>query len=374
MPRTPTLNIAHIVLSLEVGGLEKVVLTLATEQQKQGHKAVIVCLDKIGTLGESLSAKGITILCLKRKQSRLDINTVSKLRKILKENKIDIIHTHNVEANIYGMLSSILLSNIKSIHTQHGIPDNFSFIKQVYMNISGRMLGRFISVSDSAAQHAVKNHWVNKKKTEVIINGIDTDDFITGGSDKNTLRDKYNIPRNALILVTVSRIEAVKDHATMIEQFSIAASNKQYLHLIIVGDGSLKNNIEKLVDQKSLRSFVTLTGMQTGVKDYLQLADIFIMTSISEGISISLLEAMSTGLIPLVTPVGGNTQIVAEHESGYFIDITAPDSLKKTINTIETSDTLRQEISDNARKKVIENFSKDVMIEKYMQHYEALLS
>lgn len=372
MAKTTKFNIAHIVLSLEVGGLEKVVLTLAAEQQKLNHQVIIICLDTIGTLGEEFSSQGVSILCLKRTQSRLDIKAILRLRSILKENKTNIIHTHNVEANIYGILSSFLIPGIKSIHTQHGIPDNFSKIKQVYLNITGRILGRFISVSDSAAQHAINNHWVHKNKTGVIINGIDTDEFTADPANRKNLRNEFNISESALVLTTVSRIEAVKDHATMIEQFSKAASENENIYLVIVGDGSLKNTIEKLIEKKNMYSRIILTGMQTDVKKYLQMADIFIMTSISEGISISLLEAMSTGLIPAVTPVGGNTQIITDKKSGFFIDITSPTSLSKILDTIKDDEEIRKSISYNARNEVIDHFSKDVMVNKYLQYYEKL--
>ena len=128
-----TLSIAHIVLSLEIGGLEKVVYTMAIEQKRIGHKVIIICLDSIGILGEQLKKNNIEILCLNRKQSRLDLKAIYKLSSILKRNKINIVHTHNIEAYIYGILPSIFSPKIKSIHTQHGIPDKFNSVKIIYI-------------------------------------------------------------------------------------------------------------------------------------------------------------------------------------------------------------------------------------------------
>jgi len=365
-------NICHIVLSLDVGGLEKVVCTIATEQIKLGHNVIIFCLDNIGLLGEQLSTQYIEIICLNRKPGFLDKTVLQKMRTILRNNKINVIHTHNIEPNLYGMIASILSNNIKTIHTQHGIPDKFNFVKKTFLKFTGFFLKKFVSVSDTAAENAINYGWVPSPKVDVIINGIDTDAFTSNSNNKTKFREEYNLPKDAIILTTISRIEPVKDHTTMIEQFSIVAKQMTNVYLIIVGDGSKKQEISELIIKHKLTARVIMTGMQIDVKKYLQMADIFLMTSISEGISISLLEGMSSKLIPIVTPVGGNTQIVENNQCGYILDIKQPESLCTILNKILNDSKLFKTISDNARKKVIAKFSKEAMMNKYMALYKKL--
>lgn len=366
------LNICHIVLSLEIGGLEKVVSTLAIEQIERGYNVNILCLDDIGILGSQLLKKGIEVTCLKRNPGFLDFQTVFKIKKILRQNRIDIIHTHNVEPYIYGIIPTMFFSNIKSIHTQHGLPENFNLLKKYFLKFTGLFLNQFISVSDTAAEYAITNGWISSNKVDVIINGIDTDSFVCNSKNKSIYRKELNIPDDSLVLVTVSRIEYVKDHMSMVKQFLVVTRKTSNVYLIIVGDGSLKNELSEFVNKNNLSTRIIFTGMQTDIKKFLQLADIFIMTSLSEGISISLLEAMSSNLIPIVTPVGGNTQIVENNKCGFFIDIKQQDALYNLINDLKNNIKLSVTISSNAREKVLKNFSKNTMVNNYVAHYERL--
>lgn len=302
------------------------------------------------------------------------INYLFKLINFIKKNNIGIIHAHGKGGSIYGRLSKIFLPGIKVLYTPHGfhVLHYNKVIKKLYIFIE-RFLSRFtdliINVSGGEQKEFLDNKIIKKTNSVVVYNAINIEKINT---DKKILREKLNLPQGKFIVVLVVRFNYQKNLKATINIAEILSANDDILFLII-GEGEERKDIEDLIIQKNL-SNVLLAGYKNNVNEYLSACDIYLSTSLWEGLPYSLIEAAANGLPIVASDVTGNNEIVEQGVNGYLFNLNNLNDAADFILKLKNSDTERRTLRDNSIRIFKEKFQLEEMIKKTRMIYNNLFT
>ncbi len=363
-------KVAHLVISLNNGGLENLVCLWANERNnKHPRSTFVICLDEFGELSSRINADSLFCADAKRSKFPYDRAAVNRMQNFLQKNGIQLIHSHNLTAHQYGVLCS-KKANTKHIQTLHG----FNLHGDNWKNrLRGSMLSKLTpmhtAVSQNVATWAQKNYRIPDKKIEVIQNSVQAHNP-TDPEELRGIRSALNIDETSLILGSTGRLAHVKGWDLFFPVFKKLISNfpDTRIHLVLVGDGSEKTRLESLADELGIADQVHLAGFQQNCTPYYDLFDLFIMPSRSEGLSVALLEAMAAGCPCIVTTVGEHTRIIQESMGG---DLLEPDKTTHWENTIAPFIKYSEKRSA-AGMHAQQYVSKHYMLEQTMQAYEGL--
>ncbi|MBE1287787.1 MAG: glycosyltransferase [Alteromonadaceae bacterium] len=367
------MRVAHLTYDMRIGGTEKVIANIIESCANSTCTHQILCLEQpLGPFGTELKKHGIDIFEWNRKPS-FDVSLILKLRKHIKQHDIDILHCHQYTPWSYGALACIGLAT-KVIFTEHGrfYPDSSSS-KRRFINPLLNFFTSAVTAISSATKHALVDfEYLPQKDILVIYNGIKPLRYEPVDKDNmEQLREHHNIGQNTLTLGTVARLDPIKNHSLMIDATAQLIKKGFDLHLIIVGDGEMRHSLEQQIEELDISKYVTLTGYKTHPKNYLQLFDVFLLTSFSEGTSMTLLEALSLAIPTIVTDVGGNPEIIDNNKHGLVINNDDLNGLTKAIQTLSDANT-RERMSSAAKEHFDSYFTDSVMVENYMKLYIAL--
>ncbi|MEI6515063.1 MAG: glycosyltransferase [bacterium] len=355
----------------------------------------------------------------------IDWGLVRQLCRFVREQRVDLLHAHNHAPNLYCTLTS-LLTGVPVVVTRHG---------RGYHTFRWRLLARVLSwrskavvfVSEDARRLAIATGSVSAKKAIVIHNGIDTRQFapcettnhrptpqsgktdIAGGGGDGSLvamRAKLGIPADAVVIGSVGRLSQEKNYPLLLRAFSrlVRAESinlgpetlgrcealgertssaegqsnvyrpRSNVYSLLVGDGLDRGRIEAEIDRVNLKDRFIITGMQSTVLSWLHAMDVFCLSSDTEGLSISLLEAGACGLPSVVTDVGGNREIVQDGVSGFIVpqgdEVALASKMKRLVDDVA----LRHAMGAAARELVEAQFSFRAMVDAYADIYEKALS
>ncbi len=349
-------NIVIILPSLTIGGAESMVYQLVSELIKKELNLTVICIaTKKDTYYErALEKKNVNIIYLNN-DSKSDFKTLAKIYNILNKIKPNIIHTH-LHTCIYG-IPWALTHKVKFFHTIHSDPE-FEFSKKIIKIMKFMYKNDIIvpiAISDVIKQKANLLYKVPLEKIKVAYNPVDTDKFYL----------KNKISKNFIRFVNVGRLNENKNQKMLIEAFFEVQKEFPNTKLALIGDGVLRKNLEEQVKKNKLEDKVEFYGNIDYVEKILNKSDIFVLTSIYEGVPISIIEAMACGLPIIATNVGGIKDIV--NKNGILIeDLNGlVDGMKKLI--IDKS--LREYMSDNSLNES-KKYNKVNVAEKYLEIYD----
>jgi len=317
--KTKKIRVLHVTYDMGIGGTEQVIKNLIEGSQELPIEHHICCLEgPVGPWGLTLEQSGIPVFKLQR-APKITWAVVSELRRIIKDNNIDIVHGHQYTPFVFGFLAT-RLTNAKILFTEHGrfYPDVVSKKRQLINRLIFPFVDGVTSISKATKLALVEHEKIPANKIEVIYNGI-LPVPKTPKEKIDELRASLNIPNEAIIFGTIARLDPIKNQKMMIEGFAQAYAENKNIRLIIVGDGPERNNLETLITKLKLEGVVTLTGFIPSPTDYINLLDVFLLTSLSEGTSMTLLEAMSAGKPSIVTDVGGNPELIINKFLGQVV-------------------------------------------------------
>jgi sugar transferase (PEP-CTERM/EpsH1 system associated) len=362
------INILHVVLSLNIGGLETFVLGLM-RQRSNVTQPYVVCIEMLGSLGESVH--DIPILSLD-KAPGIQLKCISKIRAIADKYKIDIIHTHNEGAHFYGAVAGFL-SGIPVVHTRHG-RNNPNDKKRILLEWFSSLLSKkVVGVSQDIAKLYTKELRVSRSKVITISNGIDTDYFSPHQTSRQELID-MNIAPQSIVIGIVARLEPVKDHRTLFKACHILAQSHDNFRLIVIGGGPQNNELIKLAMHLGLNNIIMFAGVRHDIANLLNSLDIFVLSSVSEGLSMTLLEAMACELPIVATRVGGNPEVVIDGDTGFLVNPQNPAALAEKLLLLMKDSGLRKRMGIAGRARVIKHFSIQQTVKEYEECYGQILA
>jgi glycosyltransferase involved in cell wall biosynthesis len=309
------LNILHITFDMRIGGTEQVIKNLILGADPDLFTMSVLCIESpLGPFADDLLAKGITINALAR-QPGFDVRLISKIRQNITTHKIDIVHCHQYTPYVYGLLGS-LFTDAKVIFTEHGrfYPDSSTWKRKLINPIMHKFTAATTAISAATRDALVEYEYLPYENIQVIYNGIIG--LKTEPGAVANLADALGIKKNSLLLGTIARLDPIKNHTMMLKAFKRVLNAGIDAQLMIVGDGDERANVEALIDELDLTNNVIMTGYEPKPHNHLALMDIYLLPSLSEGTSMTLLEAMSLGKPCVVTDAGGNPEIVVHNKTG----------------------------------------------------------
>ncbi len=365
-------TVIQVVHNLDVGGLERVVISLIDGLDATRYRSVLVCLQDGGALLGDIRASNLRVYGL-RKGDRFSLRALGLMTAILRRERADIVHCHNRGALTYGVLASLLAGRGRVMYTAHGVRSAGS-LRSIMLGWGRRRVRRVVAVSEDARRVATARGRMDPRRTMLVINGIDVRRFdpAPGAGD---VRRALGIEDAAFVFGIVARLTPVKDHGTLLRAFArVQAAGHRGARLVIVGGGESTDEVRSQVDELGLSGRVVMTGDRRDVPALMGAMDAFVLSSYSEGLSITLLEAMAASLPVVATRVGGNAEIVQDGVSGLLVEPRNAEALAAGMIFVLERPGEARRMGVAGRARVEAEFSERAMVDRYAGVYDELLA
>lgn len=365
------MNVVHVVESLAVGGLERVVLSLASWQRQHGNVARVICLFHEGALAAEARALGIDVLALDKTRG-LDLRALRALRAALREARADVLHTHNAVAHYYAAAAAIGLGIACVINTRHGM-GTVSDSRRLDRLYRTALLGTDVaaSVCRAGQDRFVQTGVIPAAKAVVVPNGVAMDGIeARSPAAKAAFLARLGRPGDPLLLGTVGRLSPVKDHATLLLAVHQLRASGRVVELVVVGDGETRAALEARAKALKIDDSVHFLGMRSDVAQLLPAFDVFVLSSTSEGYSLALVEAAAAALPIVATQVGGNADIVVDGHNGRLVPAQNPEALAAALAGVADDTVLRERMGAAGRQWALRRGTIDAMGQAYLALYQ----
>jgi len=371
--------VVHVIYALGTGGLENGLINLINRMPADRYRHAIICLTEAHEFAERIQRKDVRILSLNKKDGH-DFPIYIRLWKTLNALKPRIVHTRNF-GTLEVHIPAFFVPGVKRIHGEHGrdVYDLHGRNKKhkLLRRILQPLVHRYITVSRDLEQWLTEFIGIPSKKVTHIYNGVDDELFFPRNGARPDLAPPGFVPRDGLLVGTVGRLAEVKNQLALVDAFIILLSNRPELstqfRLVIVGDGPLKNQIQSRVDEADIKNIVWLTGDRDDVPDLLRMLDLFVLPSLGEGISNTILEAMATGLPIIATRVGGNPELVDDGINGCLVSAGDPKAIANVLgNLIDRPEHIRH-MGQASSMRIKNDFCWDRTVGEYLAVYDELL-
>ncbi|QQE13759.1 glycosyltransferase [Planctomycetota bacterium] len=372
-------TIAHILHQLSFAGAEVLATDLARKLQDQ-FNFIFLCLDGLGgsdQLGTQMQSEGFQVIDLQR-QPGIDRNVPKHIKNVTQKHNIQLIHAHQYTPFFYASLSRFPFSSSPPIiFTEHGrhYPDLPSRKRTLLNRFLFKHPDYITAVGNFVRQALINNERIKNKPISVIYNGINPSNFPPISPTSRThARNLLNLSPQDLIIMQVARFHPVKNHETSIRAFNLVAKSHPTAKLILVGDGPEQPKMQSLSQKLNLQDRIIFTGVRDDVSQILPAADIFTLSSLSEGISVTLLEAMATHIPIATTDVGGNPEVVINQSTGLLSPRQDHQALAQNLLTLANNPDLRTQFATAAHQHLQSNFTQSQMHAAYQNLYQKILT
>jgi glycosyltransferase involved in cell wall biosynthesis len=365
--------VCQLLHTLHVGGAEVLAGRLARRLQDE-VQFVFICLDELGTLGQQLRDEGFPVEVVGRRPG-LDWRCSWRLSRLLRQYCVQAVHAHQYTPFFYTLSSRLLCSGIPILFTEHGRhqPD---YPRRKRMVVNRLLLGRrdrVVGVGEAVRQALIVNEGFPARRVDVVYNGIDEKAFNGAGLDREVIRAELGLEVDDLVILQVARLDYLKDHGTAIRTIARVAARMSRTRLVLVGEGPEGPAVRAQVEQLGLGENVQFLGLRQDVARLLQAADLFLLTSISEGIPLTLIEAMCAGLPVVSTLVGGTGEVVVEGQTGFLAPARDDRALADAVVRLGIDPDLRRRMGEQGRERAKALFSEARMAERYLGLYKEML-
>jgi sugar transferase (PEP-CTERM/EpsH1 system associated) len=366
-------TICQLVHSLRVGGAEVLAAGMA-RRFRDVYRFFFVCLDELGSLGQQLREEGFPVWLLRR-QPGLDWRCSWRLAKLLRRERVDLLHAHQYTPFFYGMTARMLCRRPPVLFTEHGrwYPD-CPRRKRIFAN---RLLleqrDRVVGVGQSVRQALIDNEGFPSHRVQVIYNGVDMAPFLHAGPQRAAARSELGAREEDVLIIQVARLDPLKDHATAIRALARVVRQGLKAQLVLVGEGPEEPKIRELVQHQQLESQVRFLGLRSDIPRLLSAADLFWLTSVSEGIPLTLIEALAVGLPIVATRVGGVQEVIEDGKTGLLAPRGDAAALAENVLHLVSRPALRQQMGQWGRERAQALFSDQQMHDQYDHLYREML-
>jgi glycosyltransferase involved in cell wall biosynthesis len=340
---------------LDIGGQEKLLVEFAHHADRERFDLCFVSLTDRGRLAEAIEEFGWPVLAM-HEPPGLRPGIGVRLARLLRRERIDVLHTHDERPLIYGALAACLARGRRHVHTRHGQRPEITRGQMWLIKLASWGTGEFVCVSDDAGRVAA-SHGISAGKIRTVRNGIDLEKF------------SYCGPRPGGPAVLVARLSPVKDVETLLRAAAVASEEQPDFRLEIAGDGPCLPALRRLTAELGLGERVTFLGEVGDVPALLGRAGLLVLSSVSEGVSITLLEGMARGLPIVATRVGGNPEVVADGVTGLLVPPRDPAALARAMLRVWRDPEAARQMGLAGRRRVEEQFDVRRMVAQYEAMY-----
>lgn len=363
--------VTHVVQNLAIGGLERVVLNLAVHADRGRFHPDIVCLGPGGPLVEQARDAGVAVSVM-GKAAGFRPGAVLALARRFRKRGVDVIHCHNAAPLVYGALAA-RLSGAAVVYTAHGMKTSGAR-QPVKLDRFG-LVDEFVTVSDDARRIAIETAGADPARVRTIVNGVDTRAYrCAEPKERAHTLNTLGLREDAFVFGIVARLSPAKDHANLLRAFAGLAAVDTRVRLVVVGDGELRADLLQLVRELGVKDRVVLTGSREDIATLLGAFDCFVLSSYTEGLAMTLLEAMAAELPLVATRVGGNAEVVVDGETGIVVPARDTARLSEAMQWMSTHPAEARAMGARGRERAQARFSVEAMVSAYQDAYARALA
>jgi L-malate glycosyltransferase len=338
------------------------------------YRVLFACLDELGTLGQQLRDEGFEVEVLGRRPG-VDWKCMLRLARFLRRQRVDLIQAHQYTPFFYAAAARLLSPRSAILLMEHG--RHYPDYPRPKRKVANRLLlgrrDRVVAVGRAVREALVANDGFPAQRVGVIHNGIDLSPFAAPCDDRRSIRRELGVGDDDFVILQVARLDYLKDHATAVRTLAEVVPCRPDVRLVLVGEGPELKAIQELVSRHKLEPHVRLLGLRNDVARLLPGADLFLLTSISEGIPLTVIEAMAAGLPVVGTRVGGLPEVVEEGRTGLLASAGDHAGLARAVCQLGGEPALRHEMGRLGRERAEALFSERQMHSQYGRLYREML-
>jgi L-malate glycosyltransferase len=365
-------RILHLFVTLPVGGAENLFLSILRRLNPEIYSSVVCCIGERGEIGDQVAEMGIPLveLHLMNKAGR-DGRVVPALVDLVRRERIDLVHSQLYHANLYGRLAA-RKAGVPAVISIHNTYDKHKLHRQIVNWYLGRHTAAIITGSDDIKRDVVRYDHVSPSLIEVIPNSVDISRSASTLS-KLDARTRLGLGVHDLVLGTLGRLEEQKGHRYLIESLALLRQRGMVARLLLVGEGRERPALEAQIASLDLEQQIMLLGTRDDLGDLFRAMDVFVMSSLWEGLSLAMLSAMAAGLPIVATSVGGVSQVFCNDEYGY--SVPAGDAVALADKIAECFANLRAAAAkgEKGAQHIKTNYSDEAMVRRVSDIYERAL-
>jgi sugar transferase (PEP-CTERM/EpsH1 system associated) len=376
--REPPL-VVHLIYSLGMGGMENGLVNIINRAPPGRYRHAIVCLTRSSAFAARLTAPGVEIYELDKKPGH-DMGMVWRLFRLLRRLRPAIIHSRNLAA-FEMQLVGLCVPGARRVHGEHGRDvydlDGSNPRYMALRRLLRPFIHRYIAVSRDLEAWLRDAVGIAAEKVRQIYNGVDREKFQPREGRRPGLLPDGFLPDDGLVIGSVGRLVEVKDQRTLVQAFAGLVDDdpalRARLRLLIVGDGPLRGALEAQAESLGIAGLVWLPGDRDDVAALLREMDIFVLPSLAEGISNTVLEAMACGLPVVATRTGGNPELVEDGVNGRLFPVGDAHTLAARLGGLVADPAARGAMGTQSRARVDAQFNWSRAVDEYLSVYDSLL-
>ena len=364
------IKVLHVVEDLKIGGLERIIASIVLGLNRDRYEAKVWCLAEGGQIAEELIDWGVEVKMLGMRSYYNPVQIIT-LSRLLRSEKIKILHTHGYFGSTFGRLAAIFARVPIVLAHVHSTYYGYKKRNIVIEKLLSLFTDKIICVSEAVKRFVVEIEGIGENKTCLIHNGVE----IPGAfeADPSVNRNSFGFSEEDYVAITIASLTPNKGHRVLIDAIEIISPKYNDLRLLIVGDGPLRDNLGAYAEELQLSSKIVFTGQRDDINLLLKLADILILPSMErEGLGIAIIEAMAVGLPVIGTRLGGIPEAIEENVNGLLFAPGNSEELAAAIEKLIADHAIREKMGRMGKKIYEEKFTAEKMVTNIESLYDEL--
>jgi glycosyltransferase involved in cell wall biosynthesis len=364
-------HLMQVVLSLAPGGTERLVIEIS-RRIAATFDVTVCCLDDEGAWAPEMRRAGIDVIALGR-ESGFRPGIGRQIAQLARERGVALLHCHQYSPFVYGRIAKALHPQLGLIYTEHGRLSDAppSWKRQLINPLLSQFDGAIVAVSDDLRQYMNLSRFP-RSRVAVVRNGIDPAP-LPGAAERRLARERLGIADDVFVIASVARLDPVKDFPSMLDAYATARQSLPPSRLLLIGDGPERAALEARAARPDLAGAVEFLGMRDDARALLSAADLYANSSISEGVSITILEAMAAGIPIVATSAGGTPEVLADGLAGVLVPSRNPARMAQAMIALAKDPAMRKRLAHLGRQRVETSFTVQRMVAEYVQLYHRFL-
>lgn len=363
------LKVLQLISTLPVGGAEEVVAAIVRRLDPELFEVEAATIEVLGAIGEELTREGRRVTALNLSLKRTSAwRLIGALRRLLRERRPDILHTHLYHANLYGRLATRGLG-VPVVCSVHSIYSRLKLHRLLLNRLLSPITAAVIAVSPQVWEDIRRYDGISPERLHLLPNGVDLQALDVPVSREEA---QTRLEVDGFVVGAVGRLEEEKGHAYLLEALRLLAEELPELVLVLAGEGRRREALRRQAADLGLEGRVRFLGWRRDVPLVLRALDLYVQPSLWEGLSLALLQAMGAGLPVVATQVGGFEQVITSGVNGVLVPPRDAAGLAAAIRELYYAPEARARLAEAARRTVVEHYSQEAMLQRLQDLYLAV--